>query len=299
MHTHSAKGGVLGRLAARLAGVPSVVHSVHGPFVYGTLHPVGARLMSWIERALAPGTDVWVTVSERLARDLVRRRIAPASRVRVVYSGMEEAAYRPTAGARARWATRLGLDPGVPWFVHVGRLHRLKGQEFVLEALARVRRRKPSAVAILVGDGAYRAALAARAEALGMADAVRWAGRLTPHDTADVMAAGDVLVQTSLREGIPRVLVQGQLAGLRAVAFDLDGAREALGGAARLVPPADTVALAWAMVAALEDRSVGDGCTGLRRRFEADAMVAALGAVYREASGRGRPVDPPEGRDLR
>ncbi|MBI4229341.1 MAG: glycosyltransferase [Planctomycetes bacterium] len=280
VHTHSAKGGILGRWAASLAGVPRIVHTVHGPFVYGTLGSPWRQLARLAERLTAPVTDAWVTVSRRLADDLVSMGIAPRSRVRVVYSGMRSGADRPATDVRARWASHLGLAEGARWIVVVGRHYRLKGQEFLIEALPAIRRIVPDAAVLLVGDGAYHGALRQRARSHGVEEAVRWCGRLAPEEVSDLLGACDLLVHASLREGVPRVLVQAQWAGLPAVAFDLDGAREARGPGCSLVPAGDVRALSHLVSRTLLKGTRGGEAPALAVRFGSIRMVEALLDLY-------------------
>ncbi|HYL79883.1 MAG TPA: glycosyltransferase, partial [Candidatus Acidoferrum sp.] len=120
VHTHLAKAGTLGRLAARLSGVPCSVHTFHGHVLEGYFHPAVARVFRWIEARLARGTDRIVVISPRLKEDILAMGIGRPERTQVIPLGLDLARFRTTPSARLHEA--LGLAGDTPLLGIVGRL---------------------------------------------------------------------------------------------------------------------------------------------------------------------------------
>jgi glycosyltransferase involved in cell wall biosynthesis len=289
VHTHSSKAGVLGRLAARVAGVPAVVHTIHGlPF-----HPYMSPLLRWVyiraERFAARRCDRLVSVAEAMTDQAVAAGVAPRGKFVTVYSGMETGPFLHARERRGEMRQRLGYGPEHFVVVKVARLFELKGHEYLLEAARRIAQPHPELRILLVGDGLLRTRLENDARRLGLAERVRFAGLVPAAEVPGYLAASDLLVHVSLREGLPRAVPQALLAGTPAVAFDVDGAREVIrdGETGLLVPPRDVQGLARAMSRMSEDRdfaarSAAAGRELCTRIFPAEVMVERLDVLYRE-----------------
>jgi glycosyltransferase involved in cell wall biosynthesis len=273
VHTHTAKAGVLGRLAARAAGVRHVVHTYHGHVLRGYFDAPRQAFFRAVERWLAGGTGVLVAVSASVAADLVALRVAPADRIRVIPLGLE---LQPLAGALPRGGLRreAGVPEGAPLVGIVGRLTAIKDVPSFLAAAERVRARVPGARFAVVGDGELRAELESRAAPI--ADAVRFHG--WRHDMAAVYGDLDVVVNTSRNEGTPVALIEAMAAGRPVVATRVGGTPDLLGDGARgrLVPAGDVAAIADAIVEA-----IGGGPEVEARAAAARAYVLAEHAVGR------------------
>lgn len=287
VHTHMTKAGVLGRLAARMAGTPVVVHTLHGPAFHAHQPPYVRRAVIGLKRMLGRRTDHVVTVSQRLADDAVNAGIVPRGRISTIYSGMELEWFTGAGAERDGVRAALGIPAAAPVAGVVARLVPLKGHDLLLDALPRVVRAVPDARFLLVGGGPLRPALEARVRAMGMAGHVVFAGEVPRERVPGMIAAMDVLVHTSLREGLARVLPQALAAGRPCVALDLDGAPEVVvpGETGWLVRPGDAAGLADAVAAALADpearRRMGEA--GRRRvvpRWGTEAMVDEIAALY-------------------
>jgi glycosyltransferase involved in cell wall biosynthesis len=272
---------------ARLAGVPAVIVTEH---LVGFSHSPAQR---WLKRRELKTADQVVCVSlavrEALARDYGADAVPDA---RVIHNGVDAGRFdASTARARqdrARLRGEAGLADDAFVWLFVGRLERQKGVDVLLEAAARLDGRPDRLHVWIVGDGAERAALTARAQALGAASAVRFVGAVD--DPAPWYAAADGFVLPSRWEGLPLSLLEAEAAGLPVVATPVGGVGEALtdGVEGRIVAPEDPDALAQAMRAVAGDRAAAQrmGAAGARRAREEwswDRMVEAYEAVYERA----------------
>ena len=278
VHTHSSKAGFLGRLAARRARVPHIVHTPHGHVFHGYFAGPLTRLFIGLERIAAPWTDRIVTLSEAEARDHLRRGIGVPGQFVTIPSGVDLA---PLAIARP-----TPLVSGGPVVAAVARLVPVKGFHYLVDAAPEVLRRCPGARFLIVGDGERRAALEARTRAAGLTDRITFTG--FREDVASVMAAADLVVLPSINEGMGRVLVMAMALGKPIVATRVGGVAELLGEgeAGLLVPPRDAGALAQAISSLLGDgsRAKALGEAGRRRapHYSAEAMLGDLARLYRE-----------------
>jgi glycosyltransferase involved in cell wall biosynthesis len=289
VHTHSSKAGIIGRAAARAAGVPIVVHSIHGfGFHDGQPRWLRAALVG-LERAAAPLTTHFIAVSRaNLDRGAALGIVDPArasvirSGIRVAAFGAAAAAAGPPGLALARRA--LGLPPGVPV---VGMIACLKPQKAPLDfvdAAARVAAARPDAHFVIVGDGELRARVEARARAVGLEGRLHLPG--WRRDIPEVMAALDIVVLTSLWEGLPRVVPEAIAAGRPIVATAVDGTAEILrdGDNALLAAPRDRAGIAERILRLLQDPGLGprlvERARPLLREFDIEAMVRAQEDLY-------------------
>jgi glycosyltransferase involved in cell wall biosynthesis len=286
VHTHTAKAGVLGRLAARLAGVPIVVHTYHGHVLRHYFGPLRTTLFRRLEAFLNRVTDVAVTVSAALRADLIAMGVCPPEKIRVVPLGLELARF---TAARPRTAVReaCGAGPGEAVVGIVGRLVPIKDVGSFLEAATRVRETRPGTRFAVVGDGECRAALEAQASALGLAGAVTFLG--WRKDLEAVYAGLDVVVNSSLNEGTPVALIEAMAAGRPVVATAVGGTPDLLGGGARgrLVPAADAGALAAAILETLERPEEAAGRARAGRDYvlahhSAERLLSDIDSLYRE-----------------
>ena len=228
VHTHTAKGGFLGRIASALAGTPIIIHTVHGVTFHEHLSPPARLFYVALERIAARFTHQFVAVGEDVRDIYVRSGIGDASAYETIYSGMPLDEYfeagRMPATERETLRAGLGLEPGHQAVAMVARLEARKGHTYLFDAVRRVRERHPEMRVLLVGDGALRPELEAQCKSLGIDDVVRFLGHRT--DVPQVLAASDISVLTSLWEGLPRVLVQAAATGKPILTFDVEGAWE-------------------------------------------------------------------------
>ena len=284
VHTHTSKAGLLGRLAARLARVPAVIHQPHGHVFYGYWGAPRTALYVALERRAARWTDRIVTLTERGTAEHLARGIGRPGQYATVPSGVPTAALRAAAPPRAAARARLGLAPDAYVVAGLGRLVPVKGFDLLVEALPRLAAEVPSARVLLVGDGPERAALEARARALGVAARLHVTGA-TP-EVAAHLAAADVLAAPSRNEGMGRALVEAMALGLPVVATAVGGIPAVVedGGCGRLVPPGDADALAAALAGLGRDarlrETLGRAAVVRAEAFSSEVALARMRAVY-------------------
>jgi glycosyltransferase involved in cell wall biosynthesis len=289
VHTHSSKAGVLGRLAARRAGVPVIIHTVHGPSFHPHESPVKNYLYRKLEWWAARDNARLICVADAMTDQYVAAGVAPRGKFVTIYSGMEVDPFVRETDARARVRRELGIGADEVVIGKVARLFELKGHDDLIDAFGGLAARFPKARLMFVGDGLLRGALEARAAALGLRERVTFAGLVPPERVPDMIKAMDLLVHASLREGLARVLPQSLLSGCPAISYDVDGAREVIrnGETGWLVPARDMARLRDAIAEALADlprarRMALRGRELFADQFRAETMVRRIAEVYRE-----------------
>ena len=277
VHTHSTEAGIVGRLAARIAGVPNVVHTVHGVPFASDRNSVLNRFVLACERTVAPWTDVIVTNADVISDEYLERGIGNAGQYQTVYSGIDV--------DRFSNAEPAGDLPGErPRIVMIGRMADGKGFDVLLEAIERLRDQDVSV--ILVGDGPIRDEIESDIDRRMLGDRVFALG--FREDVPSILAASDLFVLPSFREGTPRVITEAMAAGLPIVATDIAGIPEqvAHGENGYLVPPGDATELADRIerLHGNDDRRSSFGTASRSRvsRFEEGKMVAELDSLYRK-----------------
>ena len=228
VHTHTTKAGILGRIAARIAGVPVIVHGLHG----STFEAFNSGLLNWLlflfERLTGRFTDAYVSVSGVLSEKYIERGIGKKENYHTVYSGMELEIFYGVRGKIDCRKKRGELGIGVEDFVigNVARLETRKGHKFLIDAFKSVlEEQKDGHVKLLIiGEGNKRENLESYVEELNLEDKVIFTGYR--EDVEELMAMMDIFVLTSFREGLPRVLVQAAAVGMPSIAFNVDGVPE-------------------------------------------------------------------------
>jgi glycosyltransferase involved in cell wall biosynthesis len=296
LHTHSSKAGILGRAAARIAGLPGIVHTVHG-WSFNDVQPaVVRRLYLEAERAAARVTDRIVCVS-LFDRDRgVASGIGHASQYRILRSGIDASRYGAPRGARERVRQSLGAAPQDVIVGSIANFKPQKGPLDFVEAARCARLRDPRLRFFIAGDGAMRTAVEraiAGADLGGVVHLLGWRD-----DVPELLAAMDIFLLTSLFEGLPRVVLQAMAASVPVVATDTGGVAEVVvdGETGRLVPPGNAAAAADAIVALSRDaemrrRFAAAARSRLGDEFDSGRMVCDLEDLYDAVLAR----TPPEG----
>jgi glycosyltransferase involved in cell wall biosynthesis len=221
VHTHQAKAGVLGRLAAGYAKSPCVVHTVHGWPWHNALDRATRERYIGYERRAAPKTDRMILVSERDRGKGLAQKIAPVDRFTLIRAGIDLAEFDPAKHDRAAARQALGLPENARVVISVGALTTQKNPLEALEVVARARPVVPDLHYLVVGDGPLRPDAERRAAELGLGEAVRFLG--LRDDVPALLAAADVFLLTSLWEGLPRTLLEAMAMGKAVVATQVDG----------------------------------------------------------------------------
>ncbi len=287
VHTHSSKAGIVGRVAARLARVPAVVHTAHGWSFHDEQPPPLRLLYRTLERAAGAITDRVVVVAESDRAKGIAAGIARPERYRLVRSGIDAGAYR--RGSVPREETRRSLGFAPEDFV-VGTLACLKQQKAPLdfvEAARIARGRDPRFRFFIAGDGPLREAVERRIRETSMRDSIRLLG--WRRDVVDLLHAMDAFVLTSRFEGLPRAVLQAMAAGVPVVATAVDGTPDVVrdGETGLLVPPGRPEAAADRLLSVAADpdaarRRAERATAVLDEEFDLRAMVRRVEAIYAE-----------------
>jgi len=291
VHTHSSKAGILGRRAALKAGVPTIIHTIHGlPF-----HPSQSRLTYRtyvrLERMAARWSTRIISVADVMTANALAEGIGRPEQFVTIRSGMDADAFLRADDLREATRAELGIAPGDVVIGKIARLFELKGHEYLLPAFRQVLADAPEALLLLVGDGLLREDLEAETRRLGIADRVIFTGLVPPDRIPALIGAMDLVVHCSLREGLARVLPQALIAGRPAISYDVDGAREVVidGETGRLLPAKSIDGLAEAMRDLVRNPDLRKrmGAEGQRRccnEFRAETMVERIADLYRDVA---------------
>jgi len=288
VHTHSSKAGILGRLAAYLAGTKVIIHTIHGlPF-----HEYQSQWVNYFyilcERLAALVTDKIITVAEAMTGKALAAKIAPEEKFITIYSGMELDKFLEP-GVTSNKRKEMGIEPDVPVVGKLARLFPLKGHKYLLAAAAEVARVYPQVKFLLVGDGILRKSLEKQAEELGIKEKIIFGGLVPREEIPGLLAIMDIVVHTSLREGLARVLPQALAGGKPVISFNIDGASEVVkeGETGHLVPAEDSRGLAEAIIDLLRDKEKAKRMGEAGKRlvdpaFRAEVMVDRIAELYEE-----------------
>ncbi|MBI5597965.1 MAG: glycosyltransferase [Elusimicrobia bacterium] len=271
VHTHSSKAGILGRLAARLSGVPAVVHTFHGFGFHDRQNQLVRAATVGLERAAARWADRLVFVSKANMATAGRLGLGDPERCLLIRSGVKLSAF-PAAVDRDAKRREIGVRLHRPLVVGVGNLKPQKNAEDFLRVAEAALRAVPEASFVFVGDGPLRARLEGSILAKGLSGKVKLLG--WRRDAAELLAAADAFLLTSLWEGLPRALVEAMKTGLPCACYGADGVTDVLsdGENGVCVPPGDWELLAAGVVRLLQDPA-------LRGRLGA-AAAATIGPEF-------------------
>ncbi len=293
VHTHSAKAGLLGRAAAWKGKVPCIIHTVHGaPF-----HPYQRWLSRWFfiqcERWAAKRCHHMISVADAMTELMVQANVAKREKFSTIYSGMNVEPFLQSAKDREQTRQELGFAATDVVFGKIARLFHLKGHRYVIEAAEQVCRNQPNAKFLFVGDGILREQFASEIEKLGLQHRFVFTGLVPPDQVPRYVGAMDVLVHTSLREGLARALPQALIAGKPVISYDIDGAREVVltGTTGFLIPPKEIDSLAQAMLtlarSAQTRNAMGQkGSELFTEQFRHETMTKKIRELYLRVGGQ-------------
>jgi glycosyltransferase involved in cell wall biosynthesis/O-antigen/teichoic acid export membrane protein len=285
VHTHCSVPGVVGRIAARLAGVPVIVHTVHGFYFEERISRLARALAIAAEWLCGRITNVLLTQNRSDLAQAERYSIGPRDARGRIGNGIDLQRFH------------AGSDTAVherPTITCVARLEPVKNHDLLFDAVALLLPHHPDLILQLVGDGPLREQAEARCRELGIAHAVRFLGYRD--DVPDLLRGTDVSVLTSMKEGIPRAILEAMAMGVPVVATDVPGSREAVrdGETGFAVPLGDAHALADAIDRLLRDpelraRMGAAGRELARAEFDERPITERLHAVYTSALRRRAP----------
>jgi glycosyltransferase involved in cell wall biosynthesis len=297
VHTHSSKAGILGRIAARAARAPMIVHTLHS-LVFGE-HATALQNALYIrlKKLCAPITHRFISVCDATRNGALAAGIGRPEQHCTVFSGFH---IQPFLRVReeldvAAAKRAIGLAPDQLVVGKVARMFHQKGHDHFINAALKISAAQPRARFLLVGDGLLRGEIERRTVELGLRDRFVFAGLVGPDAVPALMQAMDVVVHTSIREGLARVIPQASAVGKPVVGFALDGTPEAIqdGVSGLLARPYAADDVAQKVLAILDDeprrRAMGEaGRAFAAANFPVEVMVERVNAVYAELAAARR-----------
>ena len=285
VHTHTGKAGVLGRLAARLAGVPIVLHTYHGHVLHGYYGPLKSWILRRMEQGLALFTHRIIAVSNLIKEDLVTYGVASADKIAVISLGFDLEPFLGCETERGRFRRELGLEDGAQLVGIVGRIFPIKNHRLFLDAAVRVAAKEPASRFVIVGDGVLRPEMERYAREQGIGDRVVFTG--WRNDLPGIYADLDLLVISSDNEGTPVSVIEGMASGRPVVATRAGGLPDLItdGETGLLVPPGDPEALAAGILTALRDAGAASRMgkaaqAAAKQRFTKERLIADVQGLY-------------------
>jgi glycosyltransferase involved in cell wall biosynthesis len=305
VHTHTPKAGLLGQLAARLAGVPLVVNTVHGFYLHSGMNPIARRIYLLLEKLAATCSDRILSQNAEDIEIAVRERVCGRHKIKFLGNGIDLKQFDPeavSAESTQRLRAELGLQYDAPVVGFVGRLAaKRKGFADFLAAAREIAARVPNCQFLVVGESDHGKADAMEASAAGVhgvAERFVFAGQRD--GLPSFYKLMDVLVLPSIFEGLPRVVMEASAMGVPSVVTDVKGNREAVVHECNglLVPLGDIRALANAVIRVLTDRRLANEMSAKARgmaleRFDEKATFATVKAEYRRLLSEKRPFSAP------
>ncbi|HAH31517.1 MAG TPA: hypothetical protein DCL44_04295 [Elusimicrobia bacterium] len=284
VHTHSSKAGILARAAARLAGVPVIVHTFHGFGFHDRQNFIKRRLYIFLEKLCARFTDALIFVSAANRETALSLGIGSPERYHLIRSGIKLSNY-PSPGGREKKRAELGVAPGELAVISLANTKPQKNPRGFISIAQKATSAVKNAKFIFIGGGAELDYFRRLAESLGLKNKCIFAGWRA--DTAELLAAADIFLLASLWEGLPRSLVEAFASGLPAVCYKTDGVgdliKEGVNGFS--ATPGDEAELAAAAERILRDPGLriklaeGARATDLSA-FDIDLMVKQQEGLY-------------------
>jgi len=284
VHTHTSKAGILGRLAARLARVPAVVHTPHGHVFYGHFGSLASKIYLLVERIMSRITDRLIALTQGERDDYLAMSVGNQKKIVTIHSGVDIDRYlnaRPNVQEKRR---SLGLKPDGLVVGTVGWLLPIKGPMYLLKAMVEVWKTYPETVLLYVGKGDLEEEVRREASRMGASEKVRFLG--WRDDIHEILPVLDIFVLPSLNEGMGRVLVEAMAAGRPLVASNVGGIPDLIhqGENGVLVHPADPKALAHELVFLISNpgkrREMGEKGREMAVQFGTDSMVQKIDKLY-------------------
>ena len=291
VHTHTAKAGTIGRIAAVLAGVPVKVHTFHGHVFYGYFNKPATAYFLWIERMLARFTDRIVAISPRQKDDLLNKyRIGTEEKYRVVNLGLDLERFKDIERKSGLFRSRLNFRKDDILVGMISRLVPIKDHRMFIRATKRLKKHLDSGLFnkvkfVIVGDGPEKEALRAYAESCGVGTSVVFTGWV--RDIDEIYADMDIVALTSRNEGTPVSLIEAFASGKPVVATDVGGVRDVVGEIGIVVDKNEDVAFAQylsELIKSPERRwAIGqNGRESVMERFSKDRLIVDTEKLYED-----------------
>jgi len=287
VHTHTSKAGLLGRLAARLARIPIIIHTPHGHVFFGYFGLIKSNLFIFLEKLASRITDKIIALTNREKEDYISCKVTDEEKSVVICSGIELNKFKDLPlNEKQNLKKELGIPENSLIVGTLGRLVPVKGPEFLVEAAKHIISKYPDTFFVFTGDGYLRPDLKKKALNFGLKENIIFLG--WRDDGAKILSLYDVFILPSLNEGMGRVLVEAMALGKPIVASRIGGIPDLVthGKNGFLVPPKDPEELAKYIQILIEDREKREkmGLSGkkIAMHFSAENMVEKIEKLYKE-----------------
>ena len=287
VHCHTSKGGFIGRLAARLANVKCIIYSPHGDIFEGYFGKIKTRFFIWLERFSARFTDKIITLTKSGIEPYIKAGIGQKSQFDYIYNGVDIESLRKRKVDRIQKRREIGVENECSLIVTAGRLVPVKGQTYLISAIAQVITEIPNIRLVFLGDGELRGELSGQVKTLGLEKHVLFLGMRS--DVPEIISCGDLFVLPSVNEGFGVVLLEAMAMRCPIVATNVGGVPEVVldGETGVLVPLKDPVQLARGIIQLLKDTSLAlkmaeCGYQRLKDCFDIRETVSKTEHLYKE-----------------
>ncbi len=285
VHTHTSKAGLLGRIAAKLAGTPIVIHTPHGHVFFGYFGPMRTNFFIRLEKIASLITDKIIALTNREKKDTIAFKVAKEDKLTVIHSGIELDKFTQSSTQDIRLLkNNLGIQEKALIVGTAGRLVPIKGPEYLIKAAEKILQIHKNIFFLFAGDGYLKEDLAALAQDLGIEKNILFLG--WKDNAAEIISLYDIFVLPSLNEGMGRVLVEAMALGKPIVASNIGGIPDLIfhGKNGFLVPPQKPDELAQYIQFLLEDKNIrkmmGQEGKELAQHFSAEQMVQKIESLY-------------------
>jgi glycosyltransferase involved in cell wall biosynthesis len=283
VHTHSSKAGFIGRIAAKLAGAPIIIHTPHGHIFYEYFNPYITRIFILLERFVAKFTDRIISLTENETLDYLKFNIAPKEKFITIHSGIEIEKFSNVPVNKKEKLKKMGIIDS-PVVISVARLVPIKGHQYLIDAAARVVRTVPAVKFIFAGDGPMRENLEKQARFLGIKNNILFLGERS--DIPELLKCADIFAISSLNEGMGRAIVEAMAAGLPVVGTNVCGISNIVenGVTGILVNSRDIKAFADAIIKLIAEEKLrekmGENGRKVASRYGVKQMIEKIASLY-------------------
>lgn len=287
VHTHTAKAGALGRLAAYFAKTKVIIHTPHGHNFYGYFNFLFSKIIIMLEKFFASFTDELIALTELEKKDLIRFKVASPEKIRLIYQGLELEDYAKINIDRNKFRQSFNISLGQSVVGMIGRLEPVKGPQYFVQAVKFYAGQLNNAKFIIAGEGSLRKRLEKQVKNAGLEDRFIFIG--WREDIREIISILDILVLPSLNEAVGMVLLEAASLGIPVIATNVGGIPEIVKDKQTgiLVEPANYRALALAINYLLSNKQKSlemsqAAKSWVRGRFKTQDMVNEISKLYQE-----------------
>ena len=287
VHTHTAKAGAVGRIAAKLTGVPIIIHTFHGHIFHSYFGFFKSKFFLWLERLLAKFTNVIITVGEQQRREIIQYRVAEAEKVISIPLGLDLKPFVNTNADANELRFELSFPREILLVGIVARLVPIKNHLCFLKSARLILNQFDNVRFLIIGDGELRTYLEKKARDLGLESRVSFMG--FQYDLVKIYAGLDIVTLSSFNEGLPVALIEAMAAGKPVISTNVGGVGDLIldGDNGLLVPSNDPAALAEAILYLLRnpERRKMMGEAGKKRAyplFDKNRLLGDIDRLYRD-----------------